>query len=320
MDVSIVIPTFRRPHSLRRALGSCSRQVRAPNVELVVVDNCPDASAREIVRDVAANSPFPMRYEHEPRAGVASARNAGVAAAKGSLIAFLDDDNEAAPDWLASLVHAHSESGADAVFGSVIAELEGQPPPDAELYLTAFRRVLPEPPGPVRSRSVAKLGTGNALFAARALGCVPFNPSLNFLGGEDTALIKRFVSEKRRLFWAPDARVREYVPVERANLRFLLKRRFSAGQVRTATCVLSPAANPADALRWMAVGAIQFGVFSALAAAASVLDRSAANRFLCEAAGGLGKVLWMSPFRVQRYPSASQRTRAVPAGEDTAGS
>ncbi|RIJ43461.1 glycosyltransferase, partial [Maribellus luteus] len=54
---------------------------------------------------------------HEPEPGVANARNAALAVAKGAMIAFLDDDEEAPPGWLAALIAAQARLGADAVFG-----------------------------------------------------------------------------------------------------------------------------------------------------------------------------------------------------------
>ena len=123
MNVSIVIPTFRRPSSLARALASCAAQTRRNDTEIIVVDNCPRASAEATVRAAAAKSPVPIRYEREGVAGVAAARNTGVAAAKGSIIVFLDDDQEAEPVWLAELLGAQERYDADAVFGVQMADL-----------------------------------------------------------------------------------------------------------------------------------------------------------------------------------------------------
>lgn len=317
VEVTVVIPTFRRPASLRRALASCARQAHAPAFEVVVVDNCPDQSARDTVQGFASDAAVSVRYTHEARAGVAAARNTGVAAAHGRFIAFLDDDEEADANWLAALVATQRETGADAVFGAVIAEIDGAPPRDAELYLAPFTRLFSEPSGLVARRHVASLGTGNSLFDRAALGISPFDPALGLAGGEDSALIKRFVREERKLAWAREARVKEYLPADRANLTFLVKRRFSAGQVRTSTCVAAAPREPAQVLKWMAVGAVQVGVWGTLAAAASVVRPSAAKRFLCNASGGLGKVLWMPPFRVLRYPTQAARGGAGKAGPET---
>ena len=94
--VTIMIPTQRRPDGLAVAARSVFGQVGVDpaTLELVIVDNDQVPSARPVAEDLAKNAPFPLIYVHEPKAGVANARNAGMAKASGDLIAFLDDDEE----------------------------------------------------------------------------------------------------------------------------------------------------------------------------------------------------------------------------------
>src|SRR5581483_8938982 len=124
-SVTIVIPTQRRPEPLARAVRSTFVQagVDAADLELVVVDNDVDPSARGLVERLAAEAPFPVRYAHEPDPGVANTRNAALEQARGESIAFLDDDQEARPGWLAALVDAQARFGADVVFGPVRTRL-----------------------------------------------------------------------------------------------------------------------------------------------------------------------------------------------------
>ena len=95
--ISIIIPTQRRPQGLAIAARSVFAQVGvdAKELELVIVDNDQVASAKALADGFKSEAPFPVTYVHEPRAGVANARNAALSAAKGELIAFLDDDEEA---------------------------------------------------------------------------------------------------------------------------------------------------------------------------------------------------------------------------------
>ncbi|PHS23753.1 MAG: family 2 glycosyl transferase, partial [Robiginitomaculum sp.] len=86
-DVSIVIPTFRRPDYVERAIKSVLLQKGFKAlVEIVVLDNDPEASAREIVKSLAANTRWPIEYGHEPEPGVANARNAALRLAKAKLV------------------------------------------------------------------------------------------------------------------------------------------------------------------------------------------------------------------------------------------
>ena len=111
IPVSVLVPTFRRPDSLVRALDSLARQTRAPD-EIIVADNAPEAGARRAVETFAGRAPCPVVYVHAANPGVANARNTGFAAARHALIAQLDDDESAGPDWLAQLLAMREATGA----------------------------------------------------------------------------------------------------------------------------------------------------------------------------------------------------------------
>jgi O-antigen biosynthesis protein len=98
--ISVVICTYNRPDQLRACLQHLRRQ-QYPAFEVIVVDNCPATGA---VREcVAALSDPRYSYVAEPRAGLSLARNRGVSAASGDIVAFLDDDEEPDVFWLAAL-------------------------------------------------------------------------------------------------------------------------------------------------------------------------------------------------------------------------
>ena len=104
-SISIIIPTQRRPRPLQQAARSAMAQkgVDAGAIELVIVDNDAIPTAKPVVDALRALSPYPVVYVHEPRAGVAYARNAAMTAASGDLISFNDDVFEAPQRWLAAL-------------------------------------------------------------------------------------------------------------------------------------------------------------------------------------------------------------------------
>ena len=99
--LSLVIPTKDRPHLLRRALRSIAAQDRRP-IEVVVVD---DGSATACA---AVASEYPdlniVVHRNEQSVGAAAARNIGALSAKGSLIGFLDDDDEYLPGALSNVL------------------------------------------------------------------------------------------------------------------------------------------------------------------------------------------------------------------------
>jgi glycosyltransferase involved in cell wall biosynthesis len=98
--ISVVICTRDRPGQLETCLRCLSTQ-EYPSFEVVVVDNAPSEAVRNIVD--AGHAGRPSRYVPEPRPGLSWARNTGIAAASGEIIAFLDDDEEPDRHWLAGL-------------------------------------------------------------------------------------------------------------------------------------------------------------------------------------------------------------------------
>lgn len=108
-SISVVLCTRDRPDRLRACLSHLDRQ-EYPRFEVVVVDNAPTSDAvRGLIK--ARQGGVACRYVCEPRAGLSWARNAGTAAASGTIIAFLDDDEEPDSYWLAGLARgfAHGD-------------------------------------------------------------------------------------------------------------------------------------------------------------------------------------------------------------------
>jgi len=125
LKLSVVIPTQRRPEGLQKAVTSILRQegVKELGIELIVADNDAIPSSRAAVEDWARHAPFPVVFVHEPNPGVANVRNAAMKVVRGEFIAFLDDDEEAPPNWLASMMDIQQRIDADAVFGEVKARV-----------------------------------------------------------------------------------------------------------------------------------------------------------------------------------------------------
>ena len=117
--VSVVIPNFNRESALQRAVDSVLAQDYRP-LEVVVVD---DASTRPVRLELAAADRGLVRWvQLERNGGGATARNAGIDAARGELIAFLDSDDVWIPEKLSRQVAAYRDDGrpADAVYYSQV--------------------------------------------------------------------------------------------------------------------------------------------------------------------------------------------------------
>jgi succinoglycan biosynthesis protein ExoM len=305
ITASIVIPTFNRHFAVARALASAVAQ-RVPSgaaFEIVVVDNSPDANARDVITPIAAASPVPVHYLSQPNPGVATARNAGIARARGRWIAFLDDDEEASTHWLASLLAVAARTRADAVFGPVAARAESDG--DIGPFESFFSRRIPLASTADITAQAPYLGTNNSLFnRARCFPeGAPFETGLDRTGGEDSLLLRRLVLGGRRFAWAADATVTEWVPPRRLTWAYVRKRRFLSGQIRSFVHAMAEPAKVHNVAKWMIVGAAQFVLAGSGAILARPFKADLAERLRSIAYGGLGKVLWMERFRPGLYGS-----------------
>lgn len=171
-EVSVIIPTRDRPASLARTLLSALSQTDV-EAEVLIVD---DGSRTPVAEHLADTAPGTIRVlRHESPHGVAAARNAGIAAANGSWLAFLDDDDLWAPDKLRRQLDAAQEEAADFAFSSGLAiDEEGG--------------VLD-----VRDAPLSTCDLHRALLAANHIPCCASNliarsPLVRALGGFDTDL------------------------------------------------------------------------------------------------------------------------------------
>lgn len=90
--VSVVIPTFNRDFSVKRAVDSVFAQ-SLPCSELVIVDDGSTDTTRELLDSLSATAKVPLKIYHQDNKGPAAARNLGVAKASFPFIAFLDSDD-----------------------------------------------------------------------------------------------------------------------------------------------------------------------------------------------------------------------------------
>jgi glycosyltransferase involved in cell wall biosynthesis len=120
MDVSLIIGTRDRCAKLARCLESVGRMSFERAWELIVVDNGSTDGTAAIVREFKAVAPIPVRYVFEPKPGLGNAHNAGVAAARGEILAFTDDDCYPASDFLSSLWSAFGDPSVGYVSGRIL--------------------------------------------------------------------------------------------------------------------------------------------------------------------------------------------------------
>jgi glycosyltransferase involved in cell wall biosynthesis len=124
--VSVVIPAYKRPELLRKAVESAMAQdFPAAEYEIIVVDSSPDPANVRTVEELSAASPCPLRCLTKVPEGPGPSRQTGVEAARGTIIAFLDSDCQASPSWLREGLAALGD-GIGLVQGRTVPDPEGK--------------------------------------------------------------------------------------------------------------------------------------------------------------------------------------------------
>jgi peptidoglycan/xylan/chitin deacetylase (PgdA/CDA1 family)/GT2 family glycosyltransferase len=233
-STSVVIPTVGRPRYVVELVRSLLDGDVAPD-EVIVVDNRPaDPATKQALDRDLADEPR-VRYLAEPVAGASQARNTGLRAAHGDLVAFLDDDVVADRTWLASVHEAwDTVPGVGAVTGLILpTELETHGQQLVQAYggfdKGFARRVFDlgehRLAHPLYPYLVGAYGSGaNAVFdlaAITALGGFDtrLGPGTPTKAGEDLDVLLRTVLDGRAIVYEPAALVRHHHRPDDAGLR-----------------------------------------------------------------------------------------------------
>jgi glycosyltransferase involved in cell wall biosynthesis len=228
MKVAICVVTYRRLESLDRLLLSLRNltfeKVPQPELSLVVVDNDPQRSAFEVVERARSQMPWPVVYRNEPRPGIPAARNTAIdECAEADAIAFIDDDESATTGWLDELLLVGIAHTAEIVVGPVIPIFQ----PSVPKWIREggfFER-----PRAQTGSKLALAGTNNILLRQSLLKRLSPTFSDDFPSGSDTHFSLRLSKYRIPIYWADDALVMEYVPEERATLKWILRRAYRGG-------------------------------------------------------------------------------------------
>jgi cellulose synthase/poly-beta-1,6-N-acetylglucosamine synthase-like glycosyltransferase len=300
IETSIVIPSYRRPEDLERAIGSVlAQQGVATAYEILVVDNDAERSAQPVAERMAAASPVPIRYVCEPRPGISHARNTGVAHAAGRYLAFVDDDEVVDPRWLAHFLDALRRFGADAVVGPVLPRFHK----DAG-EMDAFHRRMYTRDARVPSGTPLLLwNIGNSIFdkARCFVTAEPFLPRLARTGGEDTVFLRQLTGRGCKMVWCGEAVAWETVPEDRLEPGYLLRRAFRGAQTTTFVCTMVKPRELGRALRLMAAGCVQVALYGPPALVLKAINHARWLPTMAKAAGGLGKLFWHPSLHLRMY-------------------
>lgn len=307
-QIAIAILTYRRPEELRGLIPELAAQVDAAGrvIDVMVVDNDPEASAREVVASFAG---LGVRYVHEPAPGIAHGRNRALDESAGArLLIFIDDDERPCPGWLAAMLATYERTGAAGVTGPVYPDYDGKPDPWLVAAGIFIRKEYPD------GHEMPAAGTGNLLLdldQVRELG-LRFDDRFGMTGGSDTLFTRSLVKAGRRIVYAASAAVFDKVPASRMTRAWGRQRYFRVGNTWSRTSIeLADGRVERSVLRarLTVLGLARAG-YGAMRAGLGLLTGSLDHRARGERAivRGLGMVTgaWGRAYVEYRRPSAGQ--------------
>lgn len=226
--VTVAICTFRR-NSIFRAIESVANQRKADGLlaRIIVIDNDEHDGLRAQIEAFSRETPVRLDYIHAPKKNISIARNAALDAVETRYLAFIDDDEWAEPEWLSKLMEQRGE--VDVVVGVCRAAYDKTSP----RWVSRCDFHSSEP-----SKDPSNAHTGNILMDMKVVRAAEarFAEELGLTGGEDTVFFRSLAHAGARFVAAPDAVVNEGVPASRANMRWVLRRKYRAGQTHGLAC------------------------------------------------------------------------------------
>ncbi len=222
-EILVCIPTYKRPETLEKLLGSLSSDKYLHEfAEILVIDNDLNHSARPTVDKFSE-----VGYLEEKVPGVSAVRTKALRAAKlHKYLAFIDDDELPSDAWLRTLHTVIKATGADAVGGPVDFILPNNAPSWIRRGNFFDSRCIPD------GFTAELLATNNCMVRLEFLidkNILEFDPEFGTTGGEDSAFFHKMLDAGADFFWSNEARVIEHVVESRLTLGWISRRYIQNG-------------------------------------------------------------------------------------------
>lgn len=207
-------------------------------MDVLVVDNGSTDNTLEVAAQYSERLPFDLSTASEPRQGISFARNKSLEAARGDIIAYIDDDAIAGPDWAVQHLKAfESDQAVRAVMGRILPVWEAERPdwldPLLESYLTVCD--YGDEPFDLAGTSHAPVGANMSLSRQAMIDVGGFDVRFGFGGldkipGEENEIARRMWARGWKIVYWPAACVKHGVPADRMTLKWFRKRVFDQGR------------------------------------------------------------------------------------------
>jgi succinoglycan biosynthesis protein ExoM len=219
---SVCIATYKRPELLKKLIDSLliQKNIELTEVEVIIVDNDLNESARPIVNNFGLKQQCDISYFVQPEKNISLTRNLALDKIKGEYVFFIDDDEYAEENWMSTHFNNLIKYNADAAFGKVISYFSEITPEWIKKCMVYQRNTNPSGLEP------ANMNTGNCIIKSELFikKGYRFDREYGITGGSDYQLFSKIVKDGYKLISCFDAVTYEYVSDSRANIKWLIRR------------------------------------------------------------------------------------------------
>lgn len=239
MKISVIIPTYKRPRDLLRAVKSLQGQT-LQDFEIIVVDNASEKKIKILIRKFNKEAKIPAKYIAEPVLGWHNANHKGTRYAKSELLLFTNDDVTFEPFCLASYVEAFEKYPQMVASGGPIRPVFETPPPKWLKDLMGKSKVF-TPFSLMDLSNKFQLSKNGFFFTTNMVirkdqlfSFGGFNPEIFGdvrLGDGEIGLNRKIKKRGYLIGYVPDAIVYHHIPKERMSIDALEHWMSNAGAI-----------------------------------------------------------------------------------------
>ena len=267
-SVSVVICAYTEDRwiLLVEAIESLKRQTVPPNEIILVIDH-----NSALLQRVKTQISDVIAIKNSEAPGLSGARNCGISVSRNDIIAFLDDDAFAAPDWLEQICVCYNQVNVMGVGGKIDPlwpkERPGWFPVEFDWVVGCTHNGIPQKITSVRNLIGANMSFKREIFDVLGgfrseMGRIQSYPA----GCEETELCIRANQQwpHKKLLYNPKARVTHHVPSNRANLRYYSSRCYTEGLSKAKVSRLVGAGDGLSSERTYCLRTLPKGIIRAL--------------------------------------------------------
>ncbi|MCR8635915.1 glycosyltransferase [Paenibacillus radicis (ex Xue et al. 2023)] len=234
--ISIVICTYNRADLLLATLDSLQGLSGIDKAEVIIVDNNSNDHTRSVAQAyIRRNTSVKARYFFEPSQGLSTARNTGIQAAEGTIIAFLDDDAIPCPEWISTIAASFDSRQDVYAMGGIIRPNFESSRPDwliksFELPYTIVDMGSRVMEYPARLHPCgANMAIRRSFFENHSFPTNLGRKGNSLLSGEEQWIFDRMRKEGKSILYHPEMAVVHFIPASRLTRQWIQQRYYYQG-------------------------------------------------------------------------------------------